>query len=126
MALELTGLVIEKLKLEEGISKAGKPWTKQEFIIETEETQYPKKVAFSLMGDKTDLISRIDNGERVKVKFSIESRPFGEKWYSNINAFAVDVVLDDARGESDISALTKKSTNNQADSDDGGIDNLPF
>jgi len=119
MALELIGLVVDKLKLEEGVSKAGKSWTKQDFVIETEETQFPKKVAFSLFGDKTDLISRIDNGERVKVKFSIESREYNGKYFSNINAWAVDVVLDDARGESDVNAL--KNT-----SDDDGRDILPF
>lgn len=108
MALELIGLVVAKLKLEEGVSKAGKSWTKQDFVIETEETQFPKKVAFSLFGDKTDLISRIGNGERVKVKFSIESREYNGKYFSNINAWAVDVVLDDARGESNIDALKKK------------------
>ena len=126
MALELTGLVIEKLKLEEGVSKAGKSWTKQDFVIETEETQFPKKVAFSLFGDKTDLISRIDNGERVKVKFSIESREYNGRWFSNINAFSVDIVLDEARGESNIDALTKKGSASSNDSDDNGIDNLPF
>ena len=125
MALELTGLVIEKLKPEEGVSKAGKSWNKQDFFIETEE-QYPKKVCFSLFGDKTDLISRIDNGERVKVKFSIESRSFNDKVYHNINAFGVDVVLDDNRGESNIDALTKKGSVNSNDSDDNGINTLPF
>lgn len=124
MGLELTGLVIEKLKLEEGVSKAGKSWTKQEFVIETEETQYPKKVAFSLFGDKTDLISRIDIGERVCVKFSIESRPFGEKWYSNINAWSVDVVLDNVGGDTGLKTLKP----NQPDSDSSNPeeDDLPF
>lgn len=124
MGLELTGLVIEKLKLEEGVSKAGKSWTKQEFVIETEETQYPKKVAFSLFGDKTDLISRIDIGERVCVKFSIESRPFGEKWYSNINAWSVDVVLDNVGGDTGLKTLKP----NQPDSDSSSPeeDDLPF
>lgn len=119
MALELTGLVIAKLRPEDGVSKAGKAWNKQDFVIETEE-QFPKKVALSLFGDKTDLISRIGEGEHVKVKFSIESRPFGDKWYSNINAFSVDVVLDDNRGESNIDALKKK---NEEEDD---VNKLPF
>lgn len=120
MALELTGLVIEKLKQEEGVSKAGKPWSKQDFVIETEE-QYPKKVCFTLFGDKTDLISRIDNGERVCVKFSIDSKEFNGRWFSNINAFGVDVVLSDDRGESNIDALKKKDSTSKPEDDD-----LPF
>lgn len=107
MALELTGLVIAKLKPEDGVSKAGKAWNKQDFVIETEE-QFPKKVCFTLFGDKTDLISRIGEGERVKVKFSAESREFNGKWFHNLNSFAVDVILDDNRGESNIDALKKK------------------
>lgn len=123
MALELTGLVIEKLKLEEGVSKAGKPWTKMDFVIETEEAQYPKKTAFSLFGDKTDLISRIDVGERVKVKFSLESRPFGEKWYTNVNAFSVDVVLDGDSGNTGLKTLNPNSPESANKPED---DDLPF
>ena len=57
MALELTGKILQIMPETGGVSKAGKEWKKQEFLIETIET-YPKKVFLSMMGDKTNEIKR--------------------------------------------------------------------
>ena len=37
MALDITGKIVQKMNKTEGISKAGKAWSKQEFVIETQE-----------------------------------------------------------------------------------------
>ena len=51
--MEIKGRIIHVLPLQEGVSKAGNPWKKQEYVLETEE-QYPRKVCFNLFGDKVD------------------------------------------------------------------------
>ena len=51
--MEIKGRIIHVLPLQEGISKAGNAWKKQEYVLETEE-QYPRKVCFNLFGDKVD------------------------------------------------------------------------
>ena len=43
MSLSVKGKIEQILKPESGTSRAGKEWSKQEFIIETDD-QYPKKI----------------------------------------------------------------------------------
>ena len=89
MALSVTGKIEQILKPESGVSRAGKEWNKQEFVIETDE-QFPKKVCFTLFGDKTSLISSFSVGEEVEVSFNIESREYNGRWFHNINAWKLD------------------------------------
>jgi len=89
MALSVKGRVSQILKPETGVSKAGKEWSKREFVIDTEE-QFPRKVCFTLFGDKTSLIDSIVAGEEVEVSFNIESREYNGKWFHNINAWKID------------------------------------
>lgn len=91
MSIQVKGTVIQILKPESGVSKAGKEWKKQEFVIETNE-QYPKKVCFTLFGDKTSLIEGTTEGTEVEVFFSVESRDFNGKWFHNINAWKIEAV----------------------------------
>lgn len=91
MALSVKGRIHQILKPETGVSKAGKEWSKQEFIIETEE-QFPRKVCFTLFGDKTSLLNGFSAGEEVDVAFNIESREYNGKWFHNINAWKIDKV----------------------------------
>lgn len=99
----INGRVIEILKPESGTSKAGKEWNKQEFVIETND-QYPKKVCFTLFGDKTDLLMKIDKGMDVDVSYNLESREYNGRWFHNVNAWKIiiDEASNSARSQSDI------------------------
>lgn len=94
MALSVKGKIDQILKPESGVSKAGKEWKKQEFVIETDE-QYPRKVCFTLFGDKIDLVNGLSNGEDVEVSFNVESREYNGRWFHNINAWKIDRASDD-------------------------------
>lgn len=89
MSLAVKGKIQQILKPESGVSRAGKEWNKQEFVIETEE-QFPRKVCFTLFGDKTSLINGLSAGEEVEVSFNLESREYNGKWFHNINAWKID------------------------------------
>lgn len=89
MSMQVKGTLLQILKQESGVSKAGKEWKKQDFVIETNE-QFPKKVCFTLFGDKISLIEGITEGTEIEVFFSLESRDFNGKWYHNINAWKVE------------------------------------
>jgi len=89
MSMQVKGTLLQILKLESGVSKAGKEWKKQDFVIETNE-QFPKKVCFTLFGDKISLIDGITEGTEIEVFFSLESRDFNGKWYHNINAWKIE------------------------------------
>jgi hypothetical protein len=86
--LKIQGRVLEILDPTSGVSKSGKEWNKQEFVVETEE-QYPKNICFTLFNANTDFLSGVQVNDKVSVLFSVESREFNGKWYHNINAFNV-------------------------------------
>ena len=94
MALSVKGKIDQILKPESGVSRAGKEWKKQEFVIETDE-QYPRKVCFTLFGDKIDLVTGLATGEDVEVSFNVESREYNGRWFHNINAWKIDRANDD-------------------------------
>ena len=93
--MEIKGKIVQILEPVSGVSKAGRDWSKQEFVIEIPDEQFPKQVCFTLFGDKTSLLNGIQAGTEVNVSFSIESREFSGKWYHNINAWKVDVLSTD-------------------------------
>ena len=84
--MEITGKVIKLLSLQTGTGKNG-TWKKQEFILETS-AQIPKKICFSLWGDKIDQ-SNIREGEDYEVMFDLESREFNNRWYTEAKAWKI-------------------------------------
>lgn len=94
MSLAVKGKIQQILKPESGVSRAGKEWKKQEFVIETEE-QFPRKVCFTLFGDKTALIEGLASGQEVEVSFNIESREYNGKWFHNINAWKIETAVNE-------------------------------
>lgn len=89
MSLQIKGTIIKILNAESGVSRAGKEWKKQEFVVETQE-QFPKKVCFTLFNDKLSLIDTIREGDEVDVAFNLESREYNGRWFHNINAWKID------------------------------------
>ena len=85
--LTISGHIALILPLQQGTSKTGNPWKKQGYIIDTG-GQYPKKVCFSLFGDKIDQFP-LQVGQDVTVSIGIESREFNGRWYTEVNAWNV-------------------------------------
>ena len=85
--LTISGRIALILPLQTGTSKAGNQWKKQSYVLETG-GQYPKKVCFSLFGDKVDQFP-IQVGQEVTVSIDIESREFNGRWYTEINAWNI-------------------------------------
>lgn len=86
MNLEITGRIVQKLSQTEGTSKAGKPWSKQEFVIETQE-QYPRKVCISIMNEKVTELQQYSEGDTITAAINIESREWNGKWYTDVRAW---------------------------------------
>ena len=122
MSFRVKGKVIQILAEQKGTSARGE-WKKQDFIIESTEDQFPKKICFTLFNDKSSSLNGLTPGTNVEVFFNIESREYNEKWFHNINAFRVERVNENPSSvspppysQSDIPPLEAG-----ADSDD-----LPF
>lgn len=90
MALELEGKIITKLPVQTGTSARG-PWSKQEFVIEYQEGNYPTQVCFNVWGeDKVKDLEKFQAGETVKVSFNLSSREYNGRWYSDIRAWRIE------------------------------------
>lgn len=78
MDIQIQGQLIQILPLNSGVGKAsGKEWKKQEYILETLD-QYPRKIHFSVWGDRIDPSYQV--GDQVTVWVDIESREFNGRW----------------------------------------------
>ena len=85
--LEITGTIIQIQPLQEGTSKSGNAWKKQDCVLETD-AQYPRKVCFNLFGDNVDKFP-VQVGQKVTVSIDIESREFNGRWYTDVRAWNI-------------------------------------
>lgn len=84
---DITGKIIAVLPTKSGTSARGTQWSSQTAVIETHE-QYPKRVAFDVLGDKITEFN-LQVGEEVTVSFDINAREYNGKWYNSVNAWQV-------------------------------------
>ena len=94
MALELVGKLIKVLPEVSGQSQKG-PWSKQEFVLETLDASYPKKVCMTAWGDKVNDLKQYAEGDTLKATFSAESREYNERWYTELRAFRIELTEGD-------------------------------
>lgn len=85
--MEISGKVFMVLQSNSGTSN-GNAWVRHAFVIETGD-QYPKKIKFDLFSKDPNSKLSLREGDNVTVSFSLESREYNGKWYSNINAYKV-------------------------------------
>ena len=122
MALELIGKIINKLPVQTGISQRGN-WSKQEFILETQDS-FPKKICMNVWGgDKVEELARFNIGENLKVSVNIESREFNNRWYTDVRAWKIEGM--DAQAASQDSASSSASDVSDFPAETGE-DDLPF
>lgn len=86
--MEITGKVLAVLELQSGTSKKGSEWKKRDFVIETLDEKFPKKVCFTLFGDRADACPSIDSV--VTVAFDIDAHEYNGKWFNSVNAWKVE------------------------------------
>ena len=86
--MELQGKVIAALPERSGTSARG-DWKSQEFVIEYQEGQYPRKMVINVWG--ADRLQRfnIQIGQTVLVAFDIDAREWNGRWFTDIRAFDV-------------------------------------
>jgi hypothetical protein len=85
--MELTGKVIAILEPQSFTSKKdGNVYITTVFVIETQ-GQYPKKVAFKVMGEDRFKGMQIVVGHNYNVSFDVESREWQGKWFTECSAW---------------------------------------
>ncbi len=126
MALDISGKIVQKMNKTEGISKAGKPWSKQEFVIETFDT-YPRKVCLSVMNDKVNELERYNVGDTINASLNIESREYNGRWYTDVRAWKINSAQAATNGgNSQTGTDTFHADPEPGFSSDAASDDLPF
>ncbi|MDK2909421.1 MAG: hypothetical protein PWR20_988 [Bacteroidales bacterium] len=86
----INGKLVKVLEPQSGTSARGN-WKKQSFIIETIET-YPKKICLIAWNERTEILKELTPGDELKISFSIESREYNERWYTDVRAYEITKV----------------------------------
>ena len=90
MALELEGRIARKFNVQTGTSARG-AWSKQEFVIEYQEGNFPTQVCMNVWGeDKVRDLDKYQVGDKVKVSFNLSSREFNGRWYTDVRAWRIE------------------------------------
>ncbi|NLA15285.1 MAG: DUF3127 domain-containing protein [Bacteroidales bacterium] len=124
--MELRGTILEKLPVFKGTSARGE-WVKQEFILETGESAYPRKVCISVFGD--DRVKELENytpGQSVKVSVNIESREYNGRWYTDVRAWRLEKETTAASTTKDLPSDILPPGPIITQEPDEGADDLPF
>lgn len=100
---KITGSIIKVGEIQTGVSKAGKNWQKQEYVLQTL-GDYPKTIAFSLFGGRVNEYP-MQLGEIVTVSIDINSREYNGRWYTEITAWAI------SKEEASVGQITNQSNN---------------
>ena len=98
--MNITGKVVKKFDIQEGITKQGAKWTKQEILI-AQTDSYNSEVVIAGITEKSILsISRLKVGDDVSISVNVNSREFNGKYYTNLTGWWW-VVLDKTGGSKD-------------------------
>ena len=84
---EISGQIIAVLPTRSGTSAKGTAWSSQTAVIETRE-QYPKKVAFDVMGEKIAQFN-LQVGEYVTVSYDMDAHEYQGRWFNSVRAWNV-------------------------------------
>ena len=86
--MEAQGIVTAILPVttygKEGKKKGG-------FVIEFQDGKYQSNLAFDCFEKALMDMSDLEVGDNVNVVFNVKSREYQGKWYSNVNAFGIQI-----------------------------------
>lgn len=91
MSIKISGKIIAALPEQGGVAKSGNNWRKREYVLETADEKYPKKIAFTVMNDNIDKFG-LAVGQSVEVEADIDSREFNGRWYTTVQAWKATIV----------------------------------
>jgi hypothetical protein len=86
--MEFKGRIIKVLPVVEGKSQKGE-WKKISFVVEEQNTQFPKKALFEVFGEDKFKAMPLVVGEDVLVSFDVDAHEFNGRWYNTLRAWRV-------------------------------------
>lgn len=94
---QATGKIILIYLAAQGVSQKGNEWHRATLVIESPGFQNSiNRMAFSAIGDWADIIlgGEYKVGDEVDVWFTISSREYNGKWYTDVNLSRLDPVAN--------------------------------
>lgn len=95
------------------VEQVSEKLTKLLFVIEKQDGQYKKSIAFELINNAVGQLDGVGVGSEVEVKADVSSREYNGRWYTQAKAWAVNVM----------SAVHAEAPTATANAED---DDLPF
>ena len=94
--MKIQGKITRIFKVETIVSKEGKEWKKQTFVIDTA-AEYNNVIAFEVFGEeKCDrLLSHNKVGDEVTVEFDIKCNEWKNKYYTSLQSWKVEKVKEE-------------------------------
>ena len=87
--LEIEGRIRQKLAKQSGQSAKGS-WTKQDFVLEYQDGNFPAEVCFTAFGnDKVADLDKYQVGDPVKVAFNLRAREYNGRWYNDVRVWRI-------------------------------------
>jgi len=94
MNLEMKGMLVKKLEAQKGVTKAGKEWVKQSFVLDNG-AKYNSEICFNLFGqDKVDMLDQYYEGDNIEVLFNLSSREYKGNYYTSADVWKMKRNVD--------------------------------
>ena len=115
MSFQLTG----KLKKIDSIVQVSEKFSKREFVITDESSQYPQDIIFQSVQDKCSLLDACNVGDVVQVSFNLRGRewtsPTNEvKYFNTLEAWRIEGGQTSASASASASAPASQANNTSA------------
>lgn len=81
--------------VEDITTKSGRQMSKQQVVVEFLDNTYLRRVAMYAVTDGAiDAIARMEVGDQVDVVYSVSSREWKDRWYTDVTLLRIDDVRD--------------------------------
>lgn len=64
-------------------------FSKREFVVTSEGERYPQDIKFEAVKEKTEQLSKLSKGDKVKVNFDLRGNEYKGKYYVSLNAWKI-------------------------------------
>tara|TARA_B100001109_G_scaffold254043_1_gene252896 strand:- start:312 stop:689 length:378 start_codon:yes stop_codon:yes gene_type:complete len=119
------------IKIIREVQEISATFKKRELVITTDE-QYPQSLSIEFVQDKTDLLSKFEVGQNVKVSINLRGREWENpqtkeiKYFNSIQGWRIEL-LENSNTTDDLPPLDNLSPFEPAsETNDEDLDDLPF
>jgi hypothetical protein len=89
--MEFIGIIKKKLPVQQGTSKSGKNWMKQEIVIEELGKQYPNSICATAFGEKTlNDVGPFREGDVVKAQVDFRVQEWQGRFFNSLNLWRIE------------------------------------